>query len=120
MNASLRKQVLREWRPYADHEAAANRPAADPLHRLVPQVMKTLGLDQRLHQAQVLHLWPQIVGATVANLSRPYALRNGKLELRVDHPAYIQELRPHKPLMLQKIAARVGPGIVRDIIFRVG
>ncbi len=120
MTPSLRKHVLREWRPYADHEAEVNRPVVNPLPQLVPRVMKTLGLEQRLHQAQVLHLWPQIVGPAVANLSRPFSLRNGRLELRVDHPAYIQELRPHKPLMLQKIAARVGTGVVRDILFRVG
>jgi predicted nucleic acid-binding Zn ribbon protein len=116
----LRQQVLREWRPYADHERETNRPAVKALPQLVPHVMKSLGLEQRLHQAQVLHLWPQIVGPTVAQLSRPFSLRNGRLELRVDHPAYIQELRPHKPLMLQKIAARIGPGVVRDILFRVG
>lgn len=120
MTPALRKQVLREWRPYADPDPDANRPAADPLPHLVPRVMRSLGLEQRLHQSQVLHLWPQIVGATVAKLSQPFSLRNGRLELRVEHPAYIQELRPHKPLMLQKIAARVGPGVVRDIIFRVG
>jgi predicted nucleic acid-binding Zn ribbon protein len=117
---ALRQQVLREWRPYADHEAEANRPAIKPLSRLVPTVVKNLGLQQRLHQAQVLHLWPQIVGPAVAQLCRPFSLRNGRLELRVDHPAYIQELRPHKPLMLQKIAAQVGAGVVRDILFRVG
>ncbi len=120
MTPALRQQVLREWRPYADHEREANRPVVQALPQLVPRVMKTLGLEQRLQQAQVLQFWPQIVGPTVAQLSRPFSLRNGRLELRVDHPAYIQELRPHKPLMLQKIAARVGAGVVRDILFRVG
>jgi predicted nucleic acid-binding Zn ribbon protein len=116
---SLRTQVLREWQPYAAVEDA--RPQAAALNQLVPKVIKTLGLEQRLQQSQVFFLWPQIVGADIARHAQPVSLRNGLLIVAVDHPVWLQELsRFHKPLLLQKVRQRIGAKAVRDIVFRIG
>jgi len=99
-------------------------PVAKPppaLDQLVPGVMKRLGLEQRLHQAQVFHQWSQIVGAEVAKHAQPVSLKNALLVVAVDHPVWLQELaRYHKPLLLQKVRDRIGKAAVRDIVFRIG
>ncbi len=114
---NLRTRVLREWQPFA---AEPLPPSAPSLGHLVPDVMKRLGLHQRLWESQLFSRWAEIVGDLNARLCQPSSLRNGRLTITVAHPAYIQELRPHKALFLQKIQQHLGKTPVRDIIFRVG
>ena len=117
----MRARVLHEWQPYANHQAAADRPAADPLGALIPHVMKGLGLEQRLQESQVFSQWLRLVGRDIAQHARPVSLKKGLLVVFVDHPIWLQELaRYHKPLLLQKIHAVVGKHAVRDLVFRIG
>lgn len=121
MTPALRAKVLREWRPFADPDAILNKPRAAPLQRLIPSVMKHLGLEQRLQQSQVYTLWSQIVGPDIAKHAQPVALRNQILYISVDHPVWLQELkRYHKALLLQKIQNTIGPRAVKDLNFRIG
>ena len=120
MTPTLRHRVLREWRPLfsADEVSARSASCTD---KLVPLVMKRLGLEQRLQQSQVFYLWPSIVGNDIARHAQPVSLRNRTLIVAVDHPVWLQELsRYHKPLILQRVQERVGPKTVRDIVFRIG
>ena len=121
MTPALRAQVLREWRPFSGDAAASGPRPADPTNKLVPLVMKQLGLEQRLQQSQVFYLWANIVGSDIARHAQPVSLRNGLLVVAVDHPVWLQELsRYHKPLILQKVQERIGKKAVRDIHFRIG
>jgi len=113
---NLRTRVLREWNPFA----VEAQPSAPSLAQIVPDVVKRLGLQQRVHESQIISNWADIVGEFNARICQPAALRNGKLTITVTHPAYIQELRPHKQILLQKIQQRLGKTSVRDIYFRVG
>jgi predicted nucleic acid-binding Zn ribbon protein len=118
---ALRAQVLREWRSgHAAVELPGGRSARSSAE-LVPDLMKRLGLEQRLQQSQVFTLWPSIVGADIARHAQPVSLRNGTLVVAVDHPVWLQELsRYHKPLLLEKIRQRVGARTVRNLVFRIG
>jgi predicted nucleic acid-binding Zn ribbon protein len=115
---TLRTQVLREWHPLAS--PSPHKPAA-AMDKLVPQVFKGLGLEERLQQSQVFFHWPDIVGKEVAKHAQPVSLRNKLLVVAVDHPVWLQELsRYHKPLLLQKVRDRIGKAAVKDIVFRIG
>lgn len=119
MTPALRTQVLREWRPFATPVAAGH--AAATMDKLVPQVVKSMGLAERLQQSQVFYHWPDIVGKDIAAHAHPLSLRNKLLIVAVDHPGWLQELsRYHKPLLLQKVRDRIGKHAVRDIVFRIG
>ena len=121
MTPTLRAQILREWRPFSTDGDLLGAKPANSTDKLVPLVMKRLGLEQRLQQSQAFLLWPHIVGADVARHAQPVSLRNGMLIVAVDHPVWLQELsRYHKTLILQKVQERVGKKAVRDIIFRIG
>ncbi|HUI05429.1 MAG TPA: DUF721 domain-containing protein [Verrucomicrobiae bacterium] len=121
MTPALRTQILREWRPFgSDADLLGTRPAI-PANKLVPLVMKRLGLEQRLQQSQAFSLWPNIVGNDIARHAQPVSLHHGVLVVAVDHPVWLQELaRFYKPMILQKIQERVGKKAVRDIVFRIG
>ena len=121
MTPDLRTRVLREWQPFGADPQLSPPDAARPTTRLVPQLMKKLGLEQRLQQSQVFFLWPNIVGADIARHAQPVSLRNGILVIAVDHPVWLQELsRYHKQLILQKVWSSVGKKAVREITFRIG
>jgi predicted nucleic acid-binding Zn ribbon protein len=121
MTPAWRAQVLREWQPFHGGGDAAGSKAVNPTSKLVPLVMKQLGLEQRLQQSQVFYLWSNIVGSDIARHAQPVSLRNGLLVVAVDHPVWLQELsRYDKPLILQKVQERVGKKAVRDICFRIG
>jgi predicted nucleic acid-binding Zn ribbon protein len=116
---SLRAQVLREWQPHLAPPSPSK--SALSLDRLVPAVMKGLGLETRLQQSELYFFWPQIVGVDVARHAQPVSFRNRILVVAVDHPIWLQELsRYHKSLLLQKLRARIGLEAIRDIIFRIG
>ncbi|MCS7048665.1 MAG: DUF721 domain-containing protein [Verrucomicrobiae bacterium] len=120
MTPSLRRLALRELRPYADLDTVDNLRAGRHVGEVIPELVARLGLRERLQRGQVFDRWEQLVGSFIAKLARPVALRDGRLTVAVDHPAYIQELRPHSDLIIQKIAQGVGPNIVREIRWRVG
>ena len=119
MTPALRAQVLREWQPPPSDVGGSKTTRS--ANKLVPLVMKQLGLEQRLQQSQVFYLWTTIVGSDIARHAQPVSLRNGQLVVAVDHPVWLQELsRYHKPLILQKVQERVGKKAVRDLCFRIG
>jgi predicted nucleic acid-binding Zn ribbon protein len=118
MTPALRTQVLREWQPLAAEPPAKPATAVD---KLVPKVVKGLGLEQRLHESQIFFHWADIVGKDIARHAQPVSLRNRLLIVAVDHPVWLQELkRYHKDLLLQKVRERIGKTAVRDIVFRIG
>jgi len=121
MTPALRAQVLREWQPFHGGPDGVGPKPANSTNKLVPAVMKQLGLEQRLQRAQVFYLWTDIVGSDIARHAQPVSLRNGLLVIAVDHPVWLQELvRYDKPVILQKVRERVGKKVVRDICFRIG
>jgi predicted nucleic acid-binding Zn ribbon protein len=120
VNPSLRTRVLRDWQPHAGVDAFTLQRVA-PLSHLVPQVMKDWGLEQRLHQSQLVAHWTEIVGNELARHAQPVSLRKKVLTVGVDHPIWLQELsRYHKPLLLKKVNDRLGKNAVRNIVFRIG
>lgn len=121
MKANWRQQVLQEWQPLAAADSGCEAAKARPVAELVPKLMRRLGLEQRLQQSQIYHRWAEIVGEEVARHAQPVGLRQGVLQVRVDHPVWLQELsRYHKALLLQKIQQRFGSRLVREISFRIG
>jgi len=84
-------------------------------------VMKKLGLGERLNEAQVLGAWREVVGDFLAQHSSPNRIVNGVLFVNVIQSAVHYELdRNLKPEILKKLRQRFGAKRIRDIKFRVG
>ena len=83
--------------------------------------MAQLGLRERLHEAEVLDAWSQVVGDFIATHSAPVTLRAGILSIRVLQPALHYELETlSKADILRKLKQRFGAKVIRDVRFRVG
>lgn len=119
MTPDLRARVLSEWRGYRERPAAPDR--AQAVGDTLEKVMRQLGLQERLTEAQILSAWKEIVGDWFALHTCPERIRDGILYVRVVQSSVHCELdRNCKPKILQKLKARFGAGRVRDIRFRIG
>ena len=119
MTPQLRHRVIAEWRglPQSRPRVDAFTSAGETLGK----VMQALGLQDRLHEADVLQAWHQIVGEFIATHSAPHRLRNGILYVRVLQPTVHYELdRVWKPEIVKKLKTRFGSKIIREVRFHVG
>lgn len=120
MNSQLRARVIAEWRGMGERSFVVRDTAklvADPLAK----VMTALGLGDRLGEGEIKRVWKDIVGEFLANHSTPQALKAGVLIVRVLQPTLLYEFdRNLKPQIIQKLKAKFGAKMIRDIKFRIG
>src|SRR5271170_5413315 len=119
MKKQLRERVLAEWRGLPQKPPAADRTVA--LGEGLKKVMLGLGLGERLHEAQMLECWKEIVGEFIAGHSCPSRLKEGVLYVQVIQPTVLYELdRELKPQILKKLKKQFGAKVIREIRFRTG
>jgi predicted nucleic acid-binding Zn ribbon protein len=70
---------------------------------LLPTVLKSIGLGQRLKEQEVLGIWAQVVGEEIAARTQPLRVERGVLYVRVDHSAWLQELHFMEKEILRKL-----------------
>jgi predicted nucleic acid-binding Zn ribbon protein len=115
----LRNRVLSEWRGLPCMEERPDRFHA--VATTLPGVMKRLGLQERLNEADVARAWREVVGEFLAAHSAPAGLRDGILIVHVLQPTVHFELeRNWKAELLRKLRTRFGRNALRDIKFRLG
>jgi len=114
-----RQRVLSEWRGLPQPFDVPER--GKPVAQTVDKVMRSLGLNERLTEAQIIGAWREIVGEFFATHTCPSRIRDGVLFVQVIQPMVHYELdRMWKPQILKKLKARFGGRTIRDVKFRVG
>lgn len=100
-----------------------NRPPlkqAEAVAGLLKKVLGEKGYDERLPRYQAWLVWDKVVGDKIARRARPLRIREKTLEVRVDHPVWMQQLQMLKPQILQKIRAELPNCDIEDIYLRRG
>jgi hypothetical protein len=98
------------------------RRKSEPEHAsaLVPAVVASIGGEGRGREQQVFSVYSDIGGEFLRKHSRPDALRDRTLIVRVSSSAIAHHLTLLRGEILQKMAPRLPPGMVTDIRTRVG
>lgn len=91
-----------------------------PLTNLLAQELKGLGLAERLREADIWRLWPDVVGQAVASRAQPLRIINGTLTVAVSSGPWMQELTFLKTMMQEKLNERLGGEVVKAIILKSG
>ncbi len=116
----LRHRRLRaEWRGIyeAPDLSRFERNVAD----VVARVLKRAGLEDRLAEETMIREWATMVGDFLAGQSKPTALRKGVLQVAVLQAAVRYDLeRNLKREILQRLQARFGKTVVKDVRFLAG
>ncbi len=90
------------------------------LGELARQELAIPGLAERLREAEIWRLWPEVVGATVSSRARPLRIIKGTLTVAVSSGPWMQELRYLSSMMREKLNDRLGSEVVREIVFKAG
>jgi hypothetical protein len=91
-----------------------------PLSDVVRIELTALGLAERLREAEIWRLWPEIVGQTIATRAMPLRIIKGILTVAVSSGPWKQELSFLKGMMIGKLNERLGGEVVKDIVLKSG
>ena len=117
-DAERRRQALAEFRGYREP-----RPLMERVHAvgaLVSKVMLSLGLGERVREAEVIQAWKDVVGEYNALHSKPHRLKEGVLYVQVLQPSIRFELERVRGEVVSKLKERFGARAVREVRFRLG
>ena len=86
-----------------------------PLGRVAARLVADKGWQERITSASVFGRWAELVGADVAEHSTPVSLRDGELTVAASSTAWATQLRTLQRQLLARIAAGLGPDVVRRL-----
>ncbi len=100
------------WRPDRPQDPQAIAASLDT-------VAARLGAGSARGLGTLYDRWEDIVGGPAAAHATPAGLRQGRLVVEVDHPAWATSLAHLEATILQRITEVAGPGLVQGIELRV-
>jgi hypothetical protein len=115
---TIREEILREWRG-ADEASDLNA----GIHRagdFIQSILRAAGAEDGLHEDEVRATWKELAGDFIAGHTRPVSVKGGHLLLQVTQPAMRFHLEQMKPMLLERIRARLGAEKIRSIRFTHG
>jgi predicted nucleic acid-binding Zn ribbon protein len=74
------------------------------------------GWSEDLSVGGVIGRWSEVVGADVAEHCTPETFEDGRLVVRADSTSWAANLRMLAPALLARLAAEVGPDVVREVV----
>jgi predicted nucleic acid-binding Zn ribbon protein len=84
---------------------------------VLSKIIDSLKLGTGLAGWQAVNAWEEIAGPEHAGHAKAVRYSAGRLVVEVDSSARIARLGMEKPVLLERITERVGPGVVRDLMF---
>lgn len=102
-----------------NQERNSNR-RAEAVGAVIRQLFQERGLEARLRRYKTWQVWEKVVGPQIAARARPARMRDDILEIRVDHPVWMQQLQLMKPKIIARLNAAIGEPLIRDLFLRRG
>lgn len=90
--------------------------AAESIQSVLDRYLKESGLEEPVRRYRTLQDWPEIVGKTIAAVTRPERISNGKLFIRVENDAWRNELVFYKKEIIEKINKKLNSAITELIL----
>ncbi len=80
------------------------------VREILPEVFKSLGIEGRLEEGQLVREWPSIVGKGLAKRSSLRDVQNGILFVEAENNIWMQEIKFLQKRIIARIKSRF-PGI---------
>lgn len=90
--------------------------AAESIQSVLARFLKESGLEEPVRRYRTLQDWPEIVGESIAAVTRPERISNGKLFIRVENDAWRNELIFYKKEILEKVNSQLDSAISAIIL----
>ncbi len=88
-----------------------------PLSKSLSILLKSLGIENRIKQNEIIVRWPEIVGEKLSKVTTADKIENGILFVRVTNSAWRNELIYMKTEIINRIYSSLNTDIIRDIRF---
>ena len=76
--------------------------------------LRESGLEQPVMEVQMEEVWPQVMGETVAKLTRSVEVKDGMLIVHVNSAALKAQLFENRFELVKKLNDAVGAEVIRD------
>ena len=87
---------------------------------LLADVFHGTPTEKRLKEGSIWLVWDSAVGKQIAGRARPVSFRDGTLTVAVESAPWMQQLTFLKKGIMEKLNARLGEELVRDIYLKAG
>ncbi|MBQ2608541.1 MAG: DUF721 domain-containing protein [Paludibacteraceae bacterium] len=84
------------------------------LGEVLGDYLRESGLEKPVLETRVVSLWPEIMGPTVARLTRSVEVENGVLILHISSAALKAQLFENRFELVAKLNEAVGGNVLRD------
>ena len=88
-----------------------------PLSKSLSILLKSLGIENKIKQNEIIIRWPEIVGEKLSKVTTADKIENGILFVRVTNSAWRNELIYMKNEIINRIYSSLKTDLIRDIRF---
>lgn len=85
-----------------------------PLGEVLGTYLRESGLEKPMLETRVVKLWPELMGPTVARMTRSVEVVDGVLMVRISSAALKAELFEVRFELVEKLNKAVGGNVLRD------
>ena len=104
------------WEPLPDPDDMGPDPR--PMPEVLDQVLAGLGAPSADAVVTVSERWSDLIGAEVAAHVTPVSIEHGRLTMVADSPAWASHVRWAEADLIARLAALIGPDVVRTVAIR--
>lgn len=102
-------------------EEIARKDRAKPAGAVIPSLLKTLRIDSRRGEAEIVKVWNELLDPNIIAHAQPANLHKGTLFVNVDSSVWLAEIvRYRRKEILDRLQHSFGKEVIARISFRVG
>ncbi len=94
------------------------RSKTKPFGELLQDYLNAIDVHNTRGEAQILNLWPEVVGGAVARRTKEMYIKNQILFVQMNSSVARSELMMIREGLLKALNERVGKKVIYDIVFR--
>jgi predicted nucleic acid-binding Zn ribbon protein len=88
------------------------------IKELIGSLMDAYNLQGKVSEMKLISEWEQMVGSVIARRTKSISVRGKTLHLLIESAPLKQELTYHKPVIIEKVNAAMGPSYINEIVIR--
>jgi predicted nucleic acid-binding Zn ribbon protein len=88
------------------------------IKELIGSLLTTYGLQGKVSELKLISQWEQMVGSVIAKRTKSILVKGKTLHLWIESAPLKQELLYHKPVIIEKVNAAMGPSYIDEIVIR--
>ncbi len=88
------------------------------LREALLQFLADHGLEDRINEQRVRHLWPRLFGSVISKHTRSLAIRRKVLYVEVDSAPLREHMHWQRSLIIGRINEAIAPAVIADLVVR--